>query len=205
MSMWKRKLRFCQPLDIYTGHSLPIGQRTIEHIIPQSILKKVLGHEEEERENESLHYRYNGNLQYNLKNHHLKNHRNHYPSILNDPLNLFVTSSVMNSFRSNYKYGVKFQSPSILILDKKQNRSPDVIQMDIQRNNANRTFYPITNQRLLGHTILNMYRRYPRLEEKHNEIFAEENLLEKWLKQPWIERERNMLQWKWLVFGEKSI
>ena len=48
--MWKRKLRFCQPLDIYTGHSLPIGQRTIEHIIPQSILKKVLGHEEEERE-----------------------------------------------------------------------------------------------------------------------------------------------------------
>jgi hypothetical protein len=50
-----------------------------------------------------------------------------------------------------------------------------------------------------------MYRRYPNLEEKHNEIFADEGILDTWLKQAWVERERNMLQWKWLVFGEKSI
>uniref|UniRef100_A0A6C0D2Q1 Uncharacterized protein n=1 Tax=viral metagenome TaxID=1070528 RepID=A0A6C0D2Q1_9ZZZZ len=200
MSIWKRKLRFCQPLDIYTAQHLPLCHRTIEHVIPNSILKKVLSLEDDDDEDDGGYYRYNGGIRYKLYNRNNRYSRKHYPSILSDPLNLFVTSSAMNSFRSNYKYGMVFRSPPVL-LPTKQDRSGDFIQ----RDTAHRTFYPIINQRLLGHTVLNMYRRYPRLEEKHNEIFADERVLDTWLKQPWVERERNMLQWKWLIFGEKSV
>lgn len=35
----KHRLRFSQPLDIYTGCFLPFSERTIEHLIPQKILR----------------------------------------------------------------------------------------------------------------------------------------------------------------------
>ena len=213
----KRKLRFCQPLDIYTTDRLSLGNRTIEHVIPQSILKKAM----------RMEYNYSNNYSNNYDNviyhKHRNHHRNHhdddygdyrenrdypdYPDyrrspVLMDPLNLFVTSSTINSFRSNYKFGMlNCQLSAVALVDDSKKLNRDILQRDTKRC----TFFPIVNQRLLAHTVLNMYRRYPRLEEWHNDIFADEDILDQWLRKPYTAREQNMLQWKWLVFGDKSI
>ena len=212
----KRKLRFCQPLDIYTTDRLSMGNRTIEHVIPQSILKKAMrmeyNNEDNEDNEDNIYNNHHKNRNhYGNSRYHHKN-SNHYGDsrdspdyrrspVLMDPLNLFVTSSTMNSFRSNYKFGLLNCPLSAVSLVDSKTLNRDILQRDTNR----RTFFPIVNHRLLAHTVLNMYRRYPRLEEWHNELFADEDILDQWLRKPYTPREENMLQWKWLMFGDKSI
>jgi hypothetical protein len=196
-SIIKTKIRWSLPLDIYTAEKLPFAHRSIEHVIPQSILKKY-----------AYDYSYRPS------------------TLIQDPLNLFTTSPMMNSFRSNYKYA-SLLSPSPIDIDKasfpsslksslnnikkekKEEEEDDENytlrkKMSIYRDSRNGIFYVTMNQRILAHTILNMYRKYRRLEEYHSDIFHQENLLELWLKIPWTVREKNMLQSKWLLFGETS-
>ena len=190
-SIIKTKIRWSLPLDIYTAEKLPFAHRSIEHVIPQSILKKY-----------AYDYSYR-------------------PSkLLQDPLNLFTTSPMMNSFRSNYKYASflcespmdidKASFPTLKCIKKEEKEEeeenhPLRKKMSIYRDSRNGIFYVTMNQRILAHTILNMYRKYRRLEEYHSDIFHQENLLELWLKVPWTVREKNMLQSKWLLFGETTL
>lgn len=101
-----------------------------------------------------------------------------------DMCHLFVTSSHVNRFRSDYAFG---------------GRGKDEIylweQLDgCYRDKKTRVFYPKEGHRLVAHVVWEMMQKYPSLSGYENKVFKSLDVWDFWLHKPWTPVERYMYE-----------
>lgn len=99
----------------------------------------------------------------------------------NDPINMYVASSSVNNFRSNYRFA-------------ELEKTSDTVQEchGSLRLLSKRLFCPYKSRRLIAHIVWRMLDRYEGLEEEM--IFDNSLTFWSWQRQPWTPFERTMLE-----------
>lgn len=105
-------------------------------------------------------------------------------SMQHDPLNLYMTSGVLNRFRSDYRFGG----------DEEQALAEKWASLEhvCFRNPRRRVFYPHHSRRLIAHVLWKMMDKYPFLREEQTQIIESTETWNRWLRTPWTPMEKHL-------------
>jgi len=101
----------------------------------------------------------------------------------NDPMNMYVASSRINNFRSNYRFSEQLRDMDTRKVQEYQGSL---------RLLSRRLFYPSQGHRLIAHIVWDMLEKYDTLDETL--IFDDPLTFQCWQRHPWTPREKAMLE-----------